>query len=163
MALSPWTPSTNSISNPMHKPRLQQQKLKRAQVFQVLTQKLTGKPLVRKYSSISKYAPQNPCHLKSQLKTSTAIFIYDILNQEGALCNTKENGSIRHCPQTLSKPQKAGENLLLDICQYFTWFSHYLLTDLYSWIRIVCGNFWPVNLARRFTDCEALLYSQVSS
>lgn len=64
-----------------------------------------------------------------------------MLNQEGALCNTKENGSIRHYPQTLSKLQKAGENLLLDICQYFKLFPRYLLTDLYSWIRIVLGNF----------------------
>lgn len=135
----------------MHEPRLQGQKLKHAQVFQIITQKLTVKPLVRKYSSISRYVPQNPCHLKSQLKTSIAICICNMFNQEGVLCNTKENGSIRHYPQTLSKLQKAGENLLLDICQYFKLFSRYLLTDLYSWIRIVFGNFWPVNLVRHFT------------
>lgn len=90
-------------------------------VIQLITKDLTLKPFVRKYSSISKYVPKNPCHLKSQLKASIAIFIYNVLNQEGALTGNKkhrlkENGGKWHCLQTFSKLWKAGENLLLGFC-----------------------------------------------
>lgn len=82
----------------MGESRLQRQKLQNTQLSQVITKTLTTKPFVRKYSSISKYVPPKFMSLKkSKLKISIAVFIYNILKQEGALTEGKmEKSGIVH-------------------------------------------------------------------